>query len=880
MEVITSHTNADFDTFASMLAARKLYPAARLVFSGSLEKGLRDALPSIDIPYAFEKAKEVDLDKVERLIVVDVRHPSRIGPFAEVAARDGVDIHIYDHHPASEGDLKGSVEVIKPYGSCTSVLTHIIKKKKIGLTPQEATVLMAGIYEDTGSLSYPSTTPKDMEAAAFLLARGADLNVVTNLLKKELSPEEISLLNDLLHSQTAYAIGGAEVVVTEGYLEKYTGGDISVLAHKIRDIEGMACLFMLVDSEDRVHVVARSNTPAVDVGKVARALGGGGHAHAASATLKSITLIDAKEKLLATLKKLIIPQKTAADIMSFPAITLPSDTPLSEAVLLMRRYSINACPVVDDGAVEGVITRQVADKGVYHGLGAAPVSDYMTTECEWVDAGVSLDEIREKVIVHGQRLLPVMKGGRVCGVITRTDFMKLLQEELRATAKGGYRTRSLGRLMKERLPAWAMEILKDAGKVAERRGFKAYAVGGFVRDLILRRENLDIDIVIEGGDGIVFATDFGRSKKLRVRAHPRFKTAVVIFPDSFKLDVATARLEYYERPGALPTVEQSSLKLDLYRRDFTINTLAVALNPGRFGELVDFFGAQKDLKEKILRVLHNMSFVEDPTRALRAVRFSEKFGFRIGRHTQNLIKNFIKLDIFKPLSGPRVLDELRNILEEDIAPRAVNSLHELGLLAIIDEGLTWNADREAFLERARETLTWHDLLYAGEKAEGWLVLFLALTDPLDEARLSALIKRLFISSRKRLAVLGARAEGKRALHLIDSGAVKLNSGLYRTLKPLPIEIIIYLLAKAEKDETRKALSTYMTKLRYAKAELTGADLKKLGVKEGPFMGKALAALLEGRLDGTIKSVEDEKEAIGKLLAGVKGKGGLKKRKGA
>ena len=880
MEVITSHTNADFDTFASMLAAKKLYPEARLVFSGSLEKGLRDALPSIDIPYIYEKAKDVDLSKVERLIIVDVRHQSRIGPFAAVAARPGVDIHIYDHHPASDGDLKGSVEVIKPYGSSTAVLTHIIKKKKIELSAQEATVLMAGIYEDTGSLSYPSTTTKDMEAAAFLLAKGADLNAVTGFLKKELSPEEISLLNDLLHSQTTYTIGGAEVVVTEGYLENYSGGDISVLAHKIRDIESMACLFMLVDSEDRVHVVARSSTSAVDAGRIARALGGGGHAHAASATLKGITLIEAKEKLLTTLKKLIIPQKTAADIMSFPAITLPSNTPLSEAVLLMRRYGINACPVVDDGAVEGVITRQVADKGVYHGLGAAQVSDYMTTECEWVDSGVSLDEIREKVIVHGQRLLPVMKDGRGSGGITRTDFMKLLQEELRATAKGGVRTRSLGRLMKERLPAWAMDILKDAGKVADLHGLKAYAVGGFVRDLILRRENLDIDIVIEGGDGILFAEDFGRRKKLRVRAHPRFKTAVVIFPDSFKLDVATARLEYYEKPGALPTVEQSSLKLDLYRRDFTINTLAVALNPGRFGELIDFFGAQKDLKEKILRVIHNMSFVEDPTRALRAVRFSEKFGFKIGKHTQNLIKNFVKLDIFKPLSGPRVLDELRNILEEDIAPRAVKRLHELGLLSIIDEKLTWDTDREAFLERARETLTWHALLYAGEKAEGWLVLFLALTDPLDETRLRALIKRLFISSRKRLAVLGARAEGLRALRLIDSGAVKKNSALYKLLKPLPIEIVIYLLAKAGRDETRKALSTYMTKLRYTKAELKGADLKKLGVEEGPFMGKALAVLLEGRLDGQIKNAEDEKEAIKRLLADNEGKGRKKRQQGS
>lgn len=873
MEVITSHTNADFDTLASMIAAKKLYPEARLVFSGSLEKGLKAALPSIDLPYPFEKSKEVDLDKVERLILVDVRHASRIGPFGEVAVRPNVDIHIYDHHPPAEGDLRGSVEAVKPYGSCTAVITHIIKKKKIELTPQEATILMAGIYEDTGSLGYPSTTPKDMDAASFLLSRGADLTVVSNLLKKELTPEDVALLNDLLQSQTTYTIDGVEVVVTEGYLEKYSG-DISAVAHKIRDIEGMACLFMLVDSEDRVHVVARSNTRAVDAGKVARALGGGGHPHAASATLKRTTLIEAKEKLVAALRKTVIPQKTAADIMSFPAITMPPHTPLRSAVELMRRYGINACPVTDNGRIEGVITRHVADKGVYHGLGSSPVGDYMTTECEWVDAGASADEIREKVMVHGQRLLPVVREGRVAGVITRTDLMKLLQEELRETVKGERaKTRSLARLMKERLPEWALKILKDAGKVASRHGFKAYAVGGFVRDLILRRENLDIDIVIEGGDGIVFAVDFARKRNLRVRAHTRFKTAVLIFPDGFKVDVATARLEYYEKPGALPTVEQSSLKLDLYRRDFTINTLAVALNPGDFGNLVDFFGAQKDMKEKTIRVLHNMSFVEDPTRALRAVRFSEKFGFRIGKHTLNLIKNFIKLDIFKPLSGPRVLDELKNILKEEMAPKAVKRLHELGLLSVIDPAITWDVEREAFLERARETLTWHELLYAKEKAEGWLVLFLALTDPLDENELQALVKRLFISGKKRLAVLDARSEGLKALGLINSGAVRKNSGLYALLKKLPVEVVIYLLARAGKEETRKALSTYMTKLRYTETELKGADIIKLGVEEGPVVGEVLALLLNKRLDGEIRTLEEEVEAVKGCVreAGKKGK---------
>lgn len=501
MEVITSHTNADFDTFASMIAAKKLYPRAHLAFSGSLEKGLKDAFESRRFPYNFERVKDIDLKKVTRLVLVDVRSPGRIGRFSEIINRPGLDIHIYDHHPPTDEDIHGSLEAIEPWGSTTTILTHIIRRKKIKLSHEEATVLMAGIYEDTGSLSYPSTTKKDFEAASYLLSKGADLRVVSDLLRKELTQDEVSLLNEFLNSSTTYTIGGFDVVIAEGYLEKYTG-DIATLAHRMMEIGSLQSLFLLADTQDRVHLIARSRVPGVDAGKIMRAIGGGGHPEAASATLKAMTLIEAKEKLLSVLRKNITPEKTAGEIMSFPPITVSPSAPLTRAIEVMLRYNINAVPAVKDNKIFGVITRQVADKAAYHGLGESPVSDYMTVEFETVSADTSIDEIREKVIGHGQRLFPVLKGKKVVGVITRTDLLKLLQEELRESAGKPTHIRSLAKMMKERLPGWVVEILKGAGETAEGLGLKAYVVGGFVRDLLLDRENLDIDIVIEGGTGL------------------------------------------------------------------------------------------------------------------------------------------------------------------------------------------------------------------------------------------------------------------------------------------------------------------------------------------------------------------------------------------
>jgi tRNA nucleotidyltransferase (CCA-adding enzyme) len=546
-------------------------------------------------------------------------------------------------------------------------------------------------------------------------------------------------------------------------------------------------------------------------------------------------------------------------------------TLITEAQKVIRRYNINALPVVDEGRVMGVITRQVLAKAVYHGLGKMPAGDYMTAEVDCVKTATSIDEIREKVISHGQRLLPVIRDGRIAGVITRTDLLKLLQEEISEKPRAMQKRKSLGPLMKEQLPGWAIKILKDAGKTAEDLGFKSYVVGGFVRDLVLRRENLDMDIVIEGGDGIAFAVEFARRFGLRVKSHERFKTAVIVFPDGFKADVATARLEYYESPGALPTVELSSLKLDLYRRDFTINTLAVALNPARFGEVIDFFGGQRDIKEKSIKSLHNLSFVEDPTRALRAVRFSERFGFKIGKQTMHLIKNAVKLDLLGRLSGARLRDELVNVLNEDAPAGVVKRLSELGLLSLIHPAITWDDEGRSLFERTRETLAWHRLLYTRDKPSEWMVLFLALTDPLNDKELKAFAKRLMITGKRREAIISSRAAGLKALNRIGGGKGVTNSSLYAVINPLPLEVTIYLMARSKNEETRKALSTYITKLRGAETLLKGDDLKRMGVKEGPRVGEVLKALFKMRLDGEVGSKKDEEEFVRGITA--RGKAG-------
>ena len=299
--VITTHINADFDALASLLAAQKLYPDARVVFPGSQEKNLRTFFIS-SLVYLFNMTdvQAVDLARVKRLVLVDTRQAGRIGRLAGLVGRPGVEIHIYDHHPSGDGDIRGDLEACEPTGANVTILVDEIRRRGISVTSDEATIMCLGLYEDTGSFTFPSTTEKDFLAGAFLLSRGANLNVVSDLIARELNPEQIALLNDLIQAANRLNINGVEVVMTSISRESYIP-DFAFLVQKMVKMENLDVIFALALMESKIYVVARSRTEEVDVGAVLAGMGGGGHAYAAAATVKGQTLTQTENQLLAVL---------------------------------------------------------------------------------------------------------------------------------------------------------------------------------------------------------------------------------------------------------------------------------------------------------------------------------------------------------------------------------------------------------------------------------------------------------------------------------------------------------------------------------------------------------------------------------------------------
>src|SRR5512142_2452846 len=331
MEVITTHINADFDSLASMLAAKKLYPDAVLVFPGSTEKNLRDFfIQSTFYVFQTERIKNIDFSKIRRLILVDTRQPGRIGKFSEVAGRPEVELHIYDHHPPSPEDLRGRVEVIRETGATITILAAILKERSVPFSSEEATVMAVGLYEDTGSFTFSSTTPEDLKTAAFFRSQGAHLNVGSSLVTRELTADQISLLNQLIHSATRRTVQGLEVVVAKASSDKYVG-DFALLVHKLKDMENLNVLFAPAQMEDRVYLGARSRIDGVNVGEIAAAFGGGGHATAAAATIRDMSLSQAEKKLLDFLEKRIHPVRLARELMSFPVKTVAAEETIERA---------------------------------------------------------------------------------------------------------------------------------------------------------------------------------------------------------------------------------------------------------------------------------------------------------------------------------------------------------------------------------------------------------------------------------------------------------------------------------------------------------------------------------------------------------------------
>jgi tRNA nucleotidyltransferase (CCA-adding enzyme) len=862
MDLITTHANADFDALASMVAARKFYPGARLVLPGSQERAVREFMSLSEDVVNIEHERDVSLENVTRLIIVETRLAGRIGRMAQLAGKKGVEIHIYDHHPRAAKDIKAQKDVYKKTGATTTILAELIKKKDIKITPLEATIMALGIYEDTGSLTFPTTTMLDVDMVSFLISNGADLNLVSSYLKRELSDKELNLLARLIQSTEVHVINSVHVAISSAASEDYVE-DLSLLAHKLEEAENYNVSFVMVQTKDKVQFIARSSLPFVDVARISGVFGGGGHHSAAGAVIRDMNLSEVKRRLIEYLRGHIRPDIKAKEIISAKLPEAILDEPVRRVRDKIAASNTEYAVIRQGDKIAGIAALKDLEKAISRGFGHSRIKGYMSGKVFPVKADTSIYAIQNIIYEKGVGCVPVFDGAKLIGIVTRSDLLRTFHARLFERPRGRPSRRlctvNLTSKIKRSFPKRIAELLKFIGKDADDMGSTAFAVGGFVRDLLLGVENLDIDIVIEG-NAIEFAKRLAKELCGYYVYHKRFGTATVFFPGGkFKIDVAMTRTEIYERPAALPTVKFGPIENDLFRRDFTINAMAFKLSARGFGELLDPFKGRQDLKEGRIRALHDLSFVDDPTRIFRAVRFEQRFDFRIEPHTEDLIKKAAGLKMVDRTQKQRIREEMIAILSEEKPLKAVRRLAELNELRFIAPSLKLTRPVVNLFGSVDEALAWYDAarLKRRHGLNRWMIYLGALLDELRLVEVRKMCDEFVFMKADRAKLISYKKTDEKTLLLLSKKEKLKPSRIYDCLEGLSTEALLLMMAKSGSQTARRRIMDYLTKYVNVKLRVRGDDFTKNGIQPGPHFRQALERTLHAKLDSMIKTKAEE-----------------------
>ena len=846
-EVIATHANTDFDAFAAMIAARRLYTDAVICVQGTLNRNVREFYRLHAEELEAVEASRLELDAIRRLIVVETTSASRLGELEAVARDPDVEKVVFDHHAGDLPDwIKPENAVISQDGALTTTLVGVLAERELAVTPLEATAFALGIHEDTGSLTYPTATQRDADALAWCLRHGARQGLLARFLHTPLTDDERELLGSLMSALETERVAGVDVFLSAVSWPRHVDG-ISNLAHKIVDLTDCRALVLLVEMDERIFAVTRSRTPEIDAAAIARLLGGGGHREAASALFRG-TLAEAQQTLRQGLATAAREPVRAEQVMSRPARSVGPDATVAHAMVACQRYAQSGILVVEGGQLVGAVGREDLDKAIAHGLSHAPVKGIMSSRVVTVHASAPLAEVQEALAGSDDGRVAVLEDDRLVGVVTRSDALRALGEQPETE-------RETAASLADELAGLEhlREVFEAVSAVSEPYD-GVYLVGGTVRDILLGEPNFDVDIAVEG-DAIELARSLAEVIGGRVRAHRKFGTAVVLYGEDERVDVVTARTEFYDAPAALPSVEHATIREDLFRRDFTINAMAASLKGEEFGRLVDPFGGRRDLEAKRIRVLHNLSFIDDPTRIFRAIRYESRYGFRMDDHTQRLARGTIEMGLVGDLSSARLRDELIALLEEGDAGASILRLAELGAGTAIHPHLAADKEAVSLLERLKE-LNEH----YGTGIPAWRLAFTALARKLPPDEVYAWLRRLKMQRRDLERIAAAVTVGPRLVERLRADSIE-PAEVVAAADPYAPDAPLFALALEDHPE----LDDYFRRLRNVQLEVSGSDLAELGLGESPEVGEILAELRRRKLNGQLDGRESELAAARELI---------------
>ncbi len=747
MEIILTHEQADLDAAGSVLAAWLLDPSRIPVLPKRRNRNLASFTEDYKDSLPFLTLKTLPKGKVERIRVVDTQI------IAAHKRIEGVnDVIVWDHHPHRHIFPDRDENIYETTGACTTFLVEMLMERgDIHLSRIHATLLMMGIYEDTGFLSYGTTTSRDIRAAAWLLDNGADPDLMRHYVLLPMTEHQQLACDLLMRNARTYDIEGKQIVIAAADVREVSD-EFSAVAHHMRDLLLPDGLVILLGTKTGIRLICRATTDEIDFGRMMKHFSGGGHSRAASA---------------------VIPLEDPEHDQVEPILAK-----LSEEILDM-------------------------------------IPDYFEPP--------------------------------------KTN---------------------LGYLMKKSLSYEQNALIQYVSEAAEKLDMPVYIVGGVVRDLLLDRPVKDLDIVA-GGDAILLGKQLAAVYKGRLWTYPQFFTATWepaegMLPDltdhglvtETSIDLISARSETYPAHAALPVVAPGSIEDDLLRRDFTINTLAVRLDGEHRGELIDICGGLRDLNNRVIRTLHDRSFIDDPTRIFRCIRFEQRFGFMIETDTMRQLRE--QKDGIGNLTGQRIWHELKLFCGEPYPEKILSRIARLGIPERIHPDLVWSEKTEEECVRFRVGIPGREPLFCSGGVD---------TDIVDEEGplwvwFSALPRETITELGKRLLLSGNTLKGIEYTKLMrdefPSFAEGKKSDAVFFLDKIPLTSLYCYSRFTSSVKEFDLMKEFLMKWALFAPVTTGYDLKQMGLKPGPGIGKVLGRLKAAWIDGEIRTEQEEKALLEQL----------------
>ncbi|HNW34216.1 MAG TPA: CBS domain-containing protein, partial [Candidatus Ozemobacteraceae bacterium] len=537
---------------------------------------------------------------------------------------------------------------------------------------------------------------------------------------------------------------------------------------------------------------------------------------------------------------------------------------------MMLRFNLMSLVVKRGDQFAGIVTRRDLDRAVQMDLWDSPIAPFVPSSPPFVTRDTPVRIVRKLMVRHDVTKLPVIEEGRIAGIIAAREVLRGLRDMLPPPAEYLPQVEpvpvpdrhTMETLLKRVTPIKVLHVLRKVSAAAEAHGIAAFVVGGFVRDLLLERPNLDMDVVVIG-DALPFAEAVAADLKAKLIIFDRFRTARLTYED-LKVDFTSARREHYAQAGALPQVELGGIANDISRRDFSINAMALDLSGKSFLTLIDLFGGIRDLHEHRIRILHSFSFLEDPTRMFRAIRFACRFHFDLAEDTQRAFDLARQREALTTLSRKRIGAEITRCLQEESPGRVIDRLYAAKLMRVLHSDLADASVLPARFKLIPGIIRRFAPLHM--PIDGELVHWIGLLAPLSPEQADKLLVDMGTPGTRRTvivkAIQGLNEAPPRLAHLAANDDV----GLYTLLSPLPVEALVALVAFVLDKAGARQVFDYLGRLRHVRIEIGGADLIALGIPPGAHMRTLFDALLKGRLLGTITSRKDELDHAQRLFA--------------